>query len=58
VKHRAGPWILIAIGAIFLMHNLGVVSFEQIRPILAKWWPAILIAVGVIGLVTSRRGRD
>jgi predicted membrane protein len=41
--------VLIAVGAIFLLHNLHVVyAFELFR-----YWPAILIAVGIVKLVDS-----
>ena len=36
--------ILISLGALFLLANLGLVP--QLGTLIAKWWPLILIAVG------------
>jgi len=48
----AGPFILIAIGVLFLLHNLtGFDVFHVIR----QYWPLILIAVGVAKLVEHFR---
>jgi predicted membrane protein len=41
--------VLIAIGALFLLDNLGVVYIHDIF----RFWPAILIAVGIVKLVDS-----
>ena len=46
--------MLIAIGTIFLLDNLGYADVSLTR-LLTTWWPAILIAVGV-GLL-FKRGR-
>jgi predicted membrane protein len=40
---------IIAIGAMFLLDNLGIVRFHDI----ARYWPVILIALGVMRLVES-----
>lgn len=39
----AGPVLLIAIGVLFLLNNLELVSIRQ----LVRWWPLGLIALGV-----------
>ena len=41
-----GPLILIAIGILFLLKNLGLTDLNLGR-ILSIWWPAILIVVGI-----------
>jgi len=41
--------VLIAVGAIFLLHNLHIFYAQE----LFRYWPAILIAVGVVKLVDS-----
>jgi hypothetical protein len=41
--------VLIAVGAIFLLHNLHIFVAQE----LFRYWPAILIAVGVVKLVDS-----
>ena len=47
-----GGIVLILLGAVFLLNNLGIAKLP-IREIAAKWWPAILILVGV-SLLTRR----
>jgi hypothetical protein len=49
LRSRTGAIILIIIGTLFLLSNLGVVP--QLGPLLRQWWPLILIAIGVIMLV-------
>lgn len=56
VRSRVGPMILIAIGVILLLINFGVVPIAELKAMLAKWWPLILVVVGVWQLV--RPGRD
>lgn len=55
-RSRTGSIILIAIGVIFLLVNLGMLQIREIAVILGKWWPLILIAIGVWQL--ARPGRD
>jgi cell wall-active antibiotic response 4TMS protein YvqF len=45
MRSKIGAWILIVLGAVFLAANLGWIP--RLGPLLAVWWPAILIAVGV-----------
>ena len=49
VRSRTGAVILIIVGALFLLSNLGWIP--QIGPLLRQWWPLILIIVGVLMLV-------
>lgn len=46
-----GPLILIAIGVLFLLANMGVLSREVVFWWWARWWPVVLIALGVIKLL-------
>jgi len=55
MKIAIWPLILIVLGLIFLASNLGMVSFGELRQLLATWWPLILIAVGVAGLLRRAR---
>lgn len=48
----AGPIILIVIGVVFLLSNLGVLHIRQIL----RFWPLILIAIGVSMLMNRVRG--
>jgi len=41
---------VIAVGTVFLLDNLGIVRFHDV----ARYWPVILIALGVVRLVESR----
>ncbi|MBL8349136.1 MAG: hypothetical protein JNL87_02380 [Burkholderiaceae bacterium] len=43
-KSSIAAFILIALGVLFLLSNLGVVP--HIGALLSRWWPLILIAVG------------
>ncbi len=52
---RVAPLILIIVGAVFLAGNLGLFSLHQLSELLRTWWPLILIAVGIGGLVGNRR---
>jgi hypothetical protein len=48
-KSRFGAYLLIVLGVIFLLSNFGMIP--RLGPLLAQWWPVILIVVGVISLV-------
>jgi len=50
-KLPLGPILLIGIGVIFLLDNLGMVRIEEI----IRFWPLTMIAVGVILLVARLR---
>ena len=55
MKGTIGGIVLIALGALFLINNLGIARIS-IGQIIGKWWPAILIIVG-ISLVIRRKGK-
>lgn len=38
--------VLILVGSYFLLSNLGLINISM-REIIATWWPAVLIAVGI-----------
>lgn len=48
-RSRTAAFVLIVVGAVFLLSNLGLIP--QLGPLLRQWWPLILIVVGVIMLV-------
>ncbi len=48
-KSITGAVILIALGVLFLLSNLAVIP--DLGPIFAKWWPLILIIVGVSSII-------
>jgi len=50
-----GALVLIVIGVLFLLQNLGYGGFD-FGDLIRKWWPLILIAVGV-GMLFKRSAR-
>jgi hypothetical protein len=54
MRSNLGAWVLIVVGAMFLLSNLGLVP--QLWPLLRKWWPIALIVAGVVMLL-ERRGK-
>jgi hypothetical protein len=50
-RSLAGPFILIVIGTFFLLANLHVLSWPSFGLIFARYWPLLLIMIGVIKLV-------
>ena len=57
-RSRIGAIILIFIGSIFLLVNLGVLPVAELRVLLAKWWPLILIAIGAWLLMRPGKGES
>ncbi|MBS1213415.1 MAG: hypothetical protein H6R26_2032 [Proteobacteria bacterium] len=43
-RPRLAAIILIVLGVLFLLANQGVIP--RLGPLIAQWWPLILIAVG------------
>jgi hypothetical protein len=56
VKDREfwGGVVLVGLGSLFLLGNFGIISIEQV----AKLWPALLIAAGVVLIQRFRRERS
>ena len=48
-KSLVGALVLIGLGVLFLLSNLGMLP--HLGPLFARWWPLILIAVGVTQLL-------
>ena len=48
-KSRIGAYILIGLGIIFLLSNLG--WLPPLRSLMSQWWPLILIIVGILLLM-------
>lgn len=46
-KSGVGAYILIGLGVIFLLFNFGLLP----HPFMRKWWPLILILVGIVWLI-------
>lgn len=51
-RNLIAPLILIVLGSLFLLQNLGLMP--HLGPLLARWWPVILIVVGVSMLLRRR----
>ncbi|WP_018409801.1 LiaI-LiaF-like domain-containing protein [Methyloversatilis thermotolerans] len=45
---------LIVIGALLLAANLDLFSLRELAHLFGTWWPALLIAAGVAGLIRKR----
>jgi DUF4097 and DUF4098 domain-containing protein YvlB len=46
-----GPLIVLALGVVFLLAQLGKLSWGQSFEWYGRWWPAVLIAAGVVLLI-------
>jgi len=53
-KSRIAAYILIGLGIIFLLSNLG--WLPPFRTLMAQWWPLILIIVGILLLIRRSSG--
>ncbi|HET6933660.1 MAG TPA: DUF4097 family beta strand repeat-containing protein [Candidatus Angelobacter sp.] len=45
-----GPLVLIAIGVLFLLRNMGVISAHALGFWFARYWPVVLIVLGLVKL--------
>jgi DUF4097 and DUF4098 domain-containing protein YvlB len=52
-RHRsiAGPIVLIAIGVIWLLSSMHIVSGREVAWLFATWWPVLLILFGLIRII-------
>ena len=53
-KSGIGAYILIGLGVIFLLSNLG--WLPRLGPLMTKGWPLILIIVGILVLIRRSSG--
>jgi hypothetical protein len=51
-RSRTGALVLIIVGALFLLSNLGWIP--QLGPLLHQWWPLLLIVIGLLMLIQRR----
>ena len=47
-KSIFAPLVLVVLGVLFLLSNFGMLP--HLGPLFARWWPLILIAVGILWL--------
>jgi DUF4097 and DUF4098 domain-containing protein YvlB len=50
-RSLAGPIVLIALGIIFLLGNMGLLTWPRLGQWFAHWWPLLIILWGVVKLV-------
>ena len=55
--HLIAPIVLIVVGTIFLLNNLGLTDLH-LGQLMRTWWPAILIVVGISLLFKRGRRQD
>ncbi|HEY1677069.1 MAG TPA: DUF4097 family beta strand repeat-containing protein [Candidatus Sulfotelmatobacter sp.] len=58
-RHRsfAGPFVLIVIGAIFLLGTMRILSVSRLWHLFANYWPVLLILWGIIKLVEHQQAQ-
>ena len=49
------PIVLIVIGGLLLLSNLGILPLGEVKARAATWWPLILILIGVTSLLKKGR---
>jgi len=55
MQFRIGPIVLVLLGVLFLLNNLGFLPLRSLVHEMGTWWPVILIAVGLAGLIGGKR---
>ena len=56
---RLFPLVIVAVGALFLATNLGLVPASEVRALVTTWWPLVPIVIGLSLLgARSRRHRQ
>ncbi len=50
MRTNIGAIILIVLGLVLLLSNLGFLPMREVKAILKDWWPLILIIVGALQL--------
>ncbi len=51
MRSQTIPLLMIAVGTVFLLTNLGIIPMSQVKALLRDWWPLVLIIVGVLQLI-------
>jgi len=50
MRKSIGPILLIIVGAVLLLSNLGLIQIGMLKGIVKQWWPALLIVIGILQL--------
>ncbi len=53
----AGPLVLIALGVVFLMGTMGILSRARMWHLFANYWPALLIVWGLVKLIEHQQAQ-
>ncbi len=56
-RSMTGPFILIILGVVFLLANMGIVSHTRLAMLFAHYWPVLLILWGTIKLVEYQQAK-
>jgi len=56
-RSMAGPMVLIVLGILFLLGNMGVLHWSMLRHWFANYWPLLIILWGVIKLLEYQRAQ-
>jgi len=56
MERNVAAIVLIALGIAFLLNNLGIAKLP-VREIAAKWWPALLIIIGISWLTRRKNNK-
>ncbi len=51
MRVSVGPIVLIVVGALLLLSNLGMIHIGQLKEVLKDWWPALLIVLGILQMM-------
>jgi len=61
LRHRrrslAGPIVLIILGVVFLLGNIGYVSWARLGYLFARYWPVLIIVWGLVKLLEHYQAR-
>ncbi len=55
MRLRTGAVILVLLGILFLLINLDIAPAERVKELLTRWWPLLLIVVGIAAIIRPRR---
>lgn len=50
MRKNTGPILLIIVGVLLLLANLGIMPLGQLKALFKQWWPLLLVIVGIIQL--------
>ncbi len=56
-RSMAGPIVLIILGIVFLLETMGVLHWQGLGHLFARFWPLLLIIWGVIKLIEYQQAQ-